>query len=181
MKNAMKYWWLVLLKGIILILLSFFVFGHPVGALVGLALYLGIALMATGFFLIVVAISNRDVDERWGWRLAMGIVDVLFALVLLSNPAVTATVFPFVVGFWIMVYGIMVFSSAFGAKKAGESNWWFSLVIGIVTVILGYIIMTDFLAGTVAITFWLGTGILLFGILNLVVALGLRKLKKAVA
>ena len=45
MKEALKYWWLVLIKGIILVVLSFFIFGHPVSALVGLALYIGIFII----------------------------------------------------------------------------------------------------------------------------------------
>lgn len=179
MKNAMKYWWLVLLKGIILILLSFYVFGHPVGALLGLTLYLGIALMMTGFFLIAAAISNKDVDDQWGWRLAEGILDVILAFILLANPAVTAAVFPFVVGFWMIFYGIMIFSGSFTVKKSGEGTWWLNLLIGLLTIFMGYIIMTDFFAGTVAITFWMGAGILLFGIINVVMALNMRKLNKA--
>ncbi len=98
MKEALKNWWLVLIKGIILVLLSFFVFRHPVSALIGLALYIGISLMVTGVLLIITSLSNRN-REQWGWQLAEGIIDVLFALILLSNPAVTASVFPFVVGF----------------------------------------------------------------------------------
>jgi uncharacterized membrane protein HdeD (DUF308 family) len=44
MKNQFKYWWLILLRGIILIALAWYVFVNPVGALVGLALYIGIGL-----------------------------------------------------------------------------------------------------------------------------------------
>ena len=179
MKNAMKYWWLILLKGIILILLSIYVFGHPVGALLGLAVYLGTALLLTGIFLIAAALSTRDTDDQWGWRLTEGILDVIFAIILLANPAVTATVFPFVVGFWMIFYGIMIFTGSFGLKKSGEGTWWLNLIVGILTVFMGYVIMSDFLAGTAAITFWIGTGILLFGIVNVVIALNLRKVNKA--
>ena len=83
MKSILKLWWVVLIKGIILVLLSFFVFKHPVEALVGLALYLGIALLITGIGLIITSIANSKSDENWGWQLTEGIVDVLFALVLL--------------------------------------------------------------------------------------------------
>lgn len=176
MREALKYWWLILIKGIILILLSFFIFGHPVSALVGLALYIGITLMATGFLLIVTALSNRNSDDQWGWKLTEGIVDVLFAFILLSNPAVTATVFPFVVGFWMIFYGIMLFTGSFAAKKVGDSSWWMNLIGGILTVIFGYIIMTDILTGAIAITFWIGSGFMLFGLINISMAFRMKKL-----
>lgn len=179
MKEAMKYWWLVLIRGIILIVLSFFIFGHPVSALVGLAIYIGISLMVTGVLLITTALSNRKSDDQWGWTLASGVIDVIFAFILLSNPAITATVFPFVVGFWMIFYGVSLFTGSFSAKKAGDNNWWISLLGGILTVIFGYIIMTDILTGAIAITFWIGAGFLLFGFINLSIAFRMKKLNAA--
>lgn len=180
MKEALKYWWMVLLKGIILIVLAFFVFRHPADALVGLAIYLGIGLLFVGFLLIAFSLSVRKEDDNWGWRLAEGIIDVIFAAVLLANPEVTAAVFPFVVGFWLMVYGVMLFSGSFALKKDGDSNWWLSLLIGILTVLFGYFITANMLAGAIAITTWMGLGFLLVGILNVSASLKLRKLNKVV-
>jgi uncharacterized membrane protein HdeD (DUF308 family) len=70
MKNQFKYWWLILLRGIILIALALYVFVNPVGALVGLALYIGIGLLITGIFEISTALSLRKVNDNWGWNLA---------------------------------------------------------------------------------------------------------------
>lgn len=180
MKNKAKNWWLVLIKGIILILLSFFVFQHPIESLVGLALFVGISLLLTGIFIIIAAISVSKYDDNWGWRLAEGIMDVIFAIVLLSNPGITAAVFPFIVGFWMIVYGIMVFSGSFKSKKEGDGNWWLSLLGGILTVLFGWFVMTDFFTGAVAITIWIGLGFLILGIVNIVISMKLKKLDKIV-
>ncbi len=178
MKKAFKYWWLVLIKGIILILISFFVFRHPVDALVGLTLYIGIGLMVTGILLILTSLANSN-REQWGWQLAEGIIDVLFAIILLTNPAVTASVFPFVVGFWIMIYGVIIFSNAFSLKKEGEQSWWMNLITGILTVIIGYFITSNIVFGAFTITFWIGFGLLFFGILNISLAFRMKKLNAA--
>lgn len=180
MENKAKNWWLVLLKGVVLIILSIFVFRHPVGSLLGLAIFIGWSLMLTGVFLVIAAISVRKIDENWGWRLAEGIMDVIFGFVLLSNPGITAAVFPFIVGFWMMIYGVMIFSGSFKAKKEGDSNWWLSLFGGIITVLFGWFVMTDFLTGAIAITMWIGMGILLLGIVNVTVSLRLKKLNAAI-
>ena len=180
MKSILNLWWVVLIKGIILVLLSFFVFKHPVGSLVGLALYLGIALLITGIGLIITSIAHSKADENWGWQLSGGIIDVIFALVFLSNPGITAAIFPFIVGFWMMIYGVILFSGSFKDKKEGDSNWWLKLLGGILTVILGYFITANLLAGAVALTLWIGLGILIFGIINISVSFGMRKVKKAI-
>ncbi len=117
MRKKAQNWWMTLIKGIILILLSFYVFQHPVATLVGLAVWVGVALLLTGIFIIIGSIMVSKDDENWGWRLAEGIIDVIFAIVLLSNPGITAAIFPFVVGFWIIVYGVMIFSGFFKLKK----------------------------------------------------------------
>ena len=176
MKEALKYWWLVLIKGIILVLLSFFIFRHPVSALVGLALYIGVSLMATGVLLIITALSNRKEDDQWGWKLAEGIMDAVFAFILLSNPAITATVFPFVVGFWMIFYGIIIFVGSFSNKKAGDKSWWMNSLGGILNVFVGYIVMNDIIAGAFAITFWIGSGVLIFGIVNISAAFRMKSL-----
>ncbi|MDW5288933.1 HdeD family acid-resistance protein [Formosa sp. PL04] len=178
MNNQTKYWWLTLLKGIVLIALAFFTFNHPAEALVGLALYIGIALMVTGVSITFAAISNRHWDDQWGWRLAEGIIDILLASILLSNPAITATTFPFIIGFWMIFYGVMLFAGSFGLKKLGNSNWWITLLGGALTVFVGYVIMNNLFAGVFAITFWMGCGILLFGLANISMAFQLKNAKK---
>ena len=178
MRNQTKYWWLTLLKGIVLIALAFFTFNHPTGALVGLALYIGIALMVTGFSITFAAISNHDSDDQWGWRLTEGIIDVLLASILLSNPEITATTIPFIIGFWMIFYGVMLFAGSFGLKKVGYNGWWVTLLGGILTVFVGYVIMNNLFAGIFAITFWMGCGILLFGLANISMAFQIKNAKK---
>lgn len=178
MKDALKYWWVLLLKGIILILLAFYVFQYPVGTLVGLALYIGFATLITGFFLIFASLSGPR-EENWGWRLAWGIMDVIFGIIMLSSPGISAAVIPFVVGFWVMVSGIFIFVGSFSDKKEGDSGWWVNLINGLLTILVGYIITNNFVAGAVAITFWIGLGFLLAGIFSVSVSLKLRKLQKA--
>lgn len=180
MKQKIKNWWLILIKGILMIFLAFFIFVNPVGTLLGLALYIGITLMITGLLLIVLSISSRKIDDQWGWKLMEGILDLIFAILFLSNPAITAAVFPFVVGFWMIFGGILLFAGSFGSKKEGDKNWWVNLLGGILTAVAGYIMMSDFLTGSIAITFWIGAGFLVYGIANISVSFRLRTLKNVV-
>lgn len=175
--KLLRNWWLILIKGIILIILSFVVFNHPVDALVGVALYIGIALLLTGIVLIFTSISARRSMENWGWKLAEGVLDTLFGLMLLANPGVSAVVLPFIVGFWVLFYGIMLFVDSFEVKKAGLKGWWLQLITGILTVIIGYTITFNPVAGILTITMFMGIAILLFGIYNVILAFGLKNKK----
>jgi len=180
MKEALNYWWMVLIKGILMILLSILIFANPSGTLLGLALYMGIVLLITGLLMIITAISTRKLDSDWGWKLTEGILELIFGFILLSNPAITAAVLPFVVGFWMLFYGIMLFVGSFSLKKAGDSNWWLGLIGGILTALFGYIIMTDFMSGMIAITVWFGIGFMVFGLVNVFRSFSMKNLKAAV-
>ena len=100
MNNSInKNWWLVLLKGLILIGLSFIVFNHPGDTLLGITLIIGIGVLLTGIAIIVIALSGRKDIDNWGWKLAEGMLDVLFGFILIANPEITAVVIPFMIGF----------------------------------------------------------------------------------
>jgi uncharacterized membrane protein HdeD (DUF308 family) len=180
MKQKLNNWWMVLIKGIVLVILAFFVFRHPVDALVGLALYIGIGLLITGIVLVFAAFAVRKVSDTWGWRLAEGIIDIFLGYVLISNPAVTAAVIPFIVGFWIIVYGGILIASSFNDRKEEVSDWWMGLIGGIIGVIIGYFVMSNPLAGAISVTIWIGLGFLILGIANIMGSFKMRKVNKAI-
>ena len=64
--------------------------------------------------------------------------------------------------------------------KDKAKNWWLSLLGGILTVIFGWFVMTDLFAGALAITIWIGIGLLILGIVNIVMSLRLKKLNAAI-
>ena len=177
MKTLQKLWWFTLLRGIILVILAFFVFRHPANALLGVAIYIGISLLITGILQTGASIGFRDSFPNWGWILAGGLLDIVFGFVLLSNPALTAASLPFVIGFWIIVSGIMSFADAFQSKKEEAPLWWLGLLSGVLSVVIGYMIMSNLLFGALTITTWMGIGFAIVGIVNIVIGFKLKSLK----
>ncbi len=167
----------MLLKGIILIVIAFYIIYNPVEALVAMAFYIGISLLLTGALTFIAAISLRKIKDNWGWSMAEGILDIIFAVILLSNPGLTAATIPFIVGFWVIVYGIFVLVNSFQARKNGKAEWWVGVLLGLLTILMGYIITSNILAGTMAITFWIGSGVLISGITSIMIAFRLKKIK----
>jgi uncharacterized membrane protein HdeD (DUF308 family) len=176
-KTLQKLWWFTLLRGIILVILAFFVFRHPANALMGVAIYIGISLLITGLLQTGASIGFKDLFPNWGWILAGGLFDIVFGFVLLSNPALTASTLPFVVGFWIIISGIMSFADAFQSKKEEVPLWWLGLLSGVLSVVIGYMIMSNLLFGALAITTWMGFGFAIVGIVNIVIGFKLKTLK----
>ncbi len=164
----------MLLKGIVLIVLAFIVFWHPVSTLVLLARHFGISLMINGVLLIIAFFSHGKQDETGRWYLLEGIFDLIFSFFLVTNPAITAAVFPIIVGSWMMIYGIILFLRSFRLRKEGDSYWWVNLLAGILTVFFGFFVTNNLLTDAIGITFWMGLGLLIFGIINIFIAIRLK-------
>lgn len=165
-----KNWYMILIKGIIMILLALLIFTSPGGALLAYALYLGIGLALTGIIMIFQGISLRKGNTNWGWIVFEGFLDLFLGFILLANPLVTAAILPFLIGFWAAFYGIYLLINAF--SKTG--NMTMKLVSGILIIIIGNIIMFNpvFVGMTIAI--WVGILLLIAGIYNVIVSFSLK-------
>jgi len=76
-KEAVKYWWLLLLSGLILLAVGILVFASPATAYISLSILFGASILSIGFFETVFAISARKSLEGWGWTLAGGLLDIV--------------------------------------------------------------------------------------------------------
>ena len=176
--SLLKNWWIPLLKGIILVILSIMIFAYPGDAILGLALYIGIAFLFAGILAIITALSFRTQVKGWGWRLAEGMIDIFFGFIVLYNPGLTALVMSFMVGFWFLFYGITSLVDSFGMKDEGVSNWWVGFLWGIFAIIFGFWIMFRPFAGTITIIMLLGTFFMIAGVFNIAFSFVLRGMKK---
>lgn len=172
-KQTSKMWSIPLLKGIILILLAILIFMSPVGALLAWAIYIGIGFIIAGIALIYQGFSLRGVTEGWGWKVFEGIIDLFLGFILLANPALTASIFPFIIGFWGVVAGASVFISGLSEKEGR----WIKILFGILIFLLASVIMFNPLGAALSIAVWIGILLLLAGIGNLIFAFQVKGLR----
>ncbi len=153
-----------------MILLAFLVFSSPGGALLTFSLYIGIAFLVTGIFVIFRGISLRKVSSNWGWSVFEGFLDLFLGYVMLSNPLVTAEVFPFIFGFWATFYGIFLIIDSL----SGTNNKTAKIISGILIIIFGNIIMFNPLFAGLTLAIWAGVLLLVAGIHNVIISFSLK-------
>lgn len=175
--NTVKYWWVYLLSGILLLITSFYVFRYPVASYLSLSIFLGYAILFYGVFQIVFSISNRESVAGWVWQLVMGIIDVLLGIYLIANPGISMATLPFIVGFWVILRSFSLFSfpSFMPEVSKGTKTW---LVIGgIVIFILGLLIIFNPAFGMVTIITFTGAAFFLAGVYNIMLSFGVKNIK----
>ncbi|WP_242917214.1 HdeD family acid-resistance protein [Pontibacter liquoris] len=170
-----RHWWLLSLKGVVLILLGILAFLFPISIIIGLAVYIGVFLVFMGVLLIVAAFANKD-KSQWGWILAIGLFDVVLGAVLMFYPLLTAIAFAILTGFWAIFTGMLQIVAFFSVRKLHSGTWILMLLTGLLTILLGMYLIGSPFSGAVALTYLLGLEALLVGFMSLVYSFRLRKI-----
>lgn len=138
-----KNWWLITIKGLILIFLGFYILKFPVSGMLGLIFYGGVLLFISGLILATFAIITRKTHRGWAWQMAEGLLDILLAIILLSNIGLTAITLPYVFAFYGILTGIFWIFQSFFFKNNRYQFWGVVLVAGLFSLIIGILIFID--------------------------------------
>ena len=176
-KTAVKQWYLPLIVGILLVVLGFYVLSTPASSYLALSLIFSISFLFSGVMEIIFSLSNKNEIEGWGWYLTGGILNALFGLLLLSNPAISLATLPFVIGFFVMFKSVQYLSFSLDLKQYGVKNWGWILFFSILGIIFSFILVWNPVFAGLTIVIWTGMAIISSGFASCVLAFQLKKLK----
>ena len=162
-------WWLILVQGILAIVVGILFLTNPVTTSKTLVGFLGSYWLILGILDIVGLFRDRT---AWGWKLFTGIIGILAGGIILTNffgsdvtsldrllvTAGVATAFAWVIGFLGVFYGIIMLIQAF--RGAG----WGAAILGVLTIIFGFIILSNPLWTALGLPFVIGIWLLIGGI-----------------
>lgn len=138
---------------------------------------LGIALLVGGGLMIFSWYRGRGRNASV-ITLAEGIVFAIAGLIVLVAPRFLISIVPFAVGACITLNGIFNLAQAFDQRKARYDRWNMSLAMGILTVVLGVLIMLNPFSTMEMLLVAIGVIIIYNGVSNLLIELGYRKIYK---
>lgn len=169
-------WWVVLLRGLAAIVFGILAFMWPGLTLAVLVIMFGAFIFVDGIFGTIDAIKHRKELDNWWFWLLDGIVGVLAGAVMLFMPGISAVVLLFFIAAWSIVGGVMRIFAAIQLRKhiTGE---WLLVLSGVLSIVFGIAIVAVPHAGLVSIAWIIGIWALAFGILFVMLAFRLRKLK----
>ena len=180
-KRAVRYWWLLLPAGIILLLLGVYVIVRPEQSYLGMSVLFGWIIFAIGVLEIILAASNRHYITGRGWMLAGGIIEAIIGLILIFNVALSAATMPIVLGFWLLFRGF----SAIGlggdmqAMRVPGSGW--TIASGVLLLLCAlWMIFQPLVFGTTAVIVWVGVSLLFAGAAACSFAVQLRRAHECV-
>ena len=131
--------WQLIVAGVLFILFGFACAFFPGLTLASIAFMVGAAFVVSGVVNIATFIRDRELLGFSGWILAYGILDVLIGAMFVIHPFAFATVLPWVIGAFVLVFGVYEVVAAFMIKRSGLPLWGWMLVSGIISIVIGFL------------------------------------------
>lgn len=114
---------------------------HPGDTLITAARIVGIALIVIGAIGVLNQLLRKE--DRIIPAIIVYAVEVVAGLVILSSPAFVISLYPIIIGIIIALYGLSDVLSAVQMKRLGMAAWKPSIVMAIISVILGVLILCN--------------------------------------
>jgi uncharacterized membrane protein HdeD (DUF308 family) len=167
-----RNWWAVAIRGAVAILFGLVALFLPGATILSLVLLFAAYTFVDGVFAIVAAVRAAQHNERWGYLILEGLVDIAVAAIAMLWPGITVVAFVLLIAFWALLSGVLLLAAAF--KLSADDGRWWAVLAGVASVIYGALLIVAPMVGALVLTWWLGAYALVFGVALLVLAFRLR-------
>jgi uncharacterized membrane protein HdeD (DUF308 family) len=168
-------WWLVLLKGMVLLALGLVFLVWPAKSVVTVTVFIGLLLTFDGLFGVLSGLlSSRNEDHRWS-SVIQGLIAIALGLAVFNWPKITLGFLIFVLAAWMLVIGIFTVATAISLRKEMYGNWLIS-AMGLFALLLSLVLFTNPAGTVVFLSVIYGVVTLITGIFTIALAMDLKKL-----
>lgn len=163
-------WWLLLVRGIIAILFGIIALLMPGVTFLSLAVLWGVYAITDGILGLYIGVK-----QKWTQMIFYGGVSLLAGIIAIIWPQVAGLTVVFLLGIFLVVRGVTEVAAAFRLRKEID-NEWMLILGGILSIIAGLIMCFRPGVGVVYVVWMIGFFAILFGILQISLAMRLRRL-----
>lgn len=168
-----KYWWTILLPGILLIPCGcWFLFSPSIGYFTITTILLWL-LILTGFIQLIIAFNTSRHTAGWGWWIAGGIIDIFLGFMMLGNIGFSAMILPYFFAFIFLYKGVANVISAF-VSMTHRKSWWIYLVNGLLLIVMAALFFVAPVSAMITIDFLIGIAFIYWGLYLVLFSLDLR-------
>jgi len=168
-----KSGWIVAL-GIVYLIAGFIALGSVVSATVATVFVVGIMMIISGVAEVISAFQLKSWGKFILWVL-LGLLYIFAGFVTFENPLLAAAVLTLALGACLVASGIMRIVLAFSMK--GGSPWMLVALSGLITLVLGIIILAHWpVASLYILGIFLGVDLVFAGVSWIFLGLGVRKI-----
>ncbi len=170
-------WWAIVVRGVFAVLFGLAAFVWPGLTLTVLVLLYGAYALVDGVLAVIWSLAGRHPGAfPWGVLLA-GVAGIFFGVITFLWPGLTALALLYLIAAWAIVRGVFEVVAAVHLRREIEGEWLLALS-GILSVLLGIVLILAPGAGALAVIWWVGATALVFGVLMILLGLRLKGLRQ---
>ncbi|MCR5773894.1 MAG: DUF308 domain-containing protein [Lachnospiraceae bacterium] len=102
---------------------------------------IGVLLLVAG--VVGIILGFRGDEAYFAYTMTGAVVSVVAGIICLVKPEIIRDIVPLFMGVVILATGVFNIANAISAKRAGASRWVVSLILALITVILGIVILVN--------------------------------------
>ena len=176
-KNA---WWMLLIRGIFLVLFGILAVTWPGLALYTFIIFFSVFALVHGLMAVIGSIANRAGNEDWWLVLLEGVVSIIIGIMAFAWPGVTALMLAYFIAAWALIMGILRIYGAIKLRKVIEGEW-LLIIGGIISALFGIFVFARPLAGALVLAWLIGIYAIVFGLLGIILSFRVRSWQKKMA
>lgn len=173
-----RTWWVFLIGGIAAVVFGVLAFVNPGMALFVLAMFFAASVLVDGVFSIIGSVQNREKDGWW-IMLLIGILGLVVGGFALLNPPVSIMAFIYLVAFQAILLGVFLIMLGYKVRKA-TSREWILYVTGALSVLFGFLVVLNPLAGGMSIVYMIASWAIVIGALKIFFGFKVKNLPERV-
>ena len=158
-----RYWWMILLRGVIAVLFGVMLLVSPGISLASLVFLFGFFVLADGIGNVVTAFGGRKEEDHWWVLLLAGLAGIGVGILTFMSPGITALALLFYIAVWAIVTGVLQIVAAIRLRKEIQGEFWMVLG-GLASVVFGVLVMARPGAGALAIVTFIGIYAIVVGV-----------------
>lgn len=172
-----RRWQLVVVRGVVAVLFGVVAIAWPAITVLALALLWGAYLLVDGIASIVMAVGQGN-DRLY--LIVLGVLGIAAGVISFVWPQITVIVLLLLIAVWAIVAGVLQIAAAVRLRKVIR-NEWFLAISGVVTLILGLLLIVQPAEGALALLVAIATFAIAWGVVLIVFGLRLRQLRPQAA
>lgn len=167
-------WWVFLLRGFAALLFGILAFVWPGITLLSLTILFGAYVFVDGILALAAAFGGLA-GSRWWALLLEGIVCLIVAFFVWTEPLASTVALIYFVAAWAIVTGIIEIVAGIQLRDH-ISNEWMYVLAGLASIVFGVLVVRNLGAGALAIAWLVGIYAIIFGVLQLALSYRLNRL-----
>ncbi|MBR3414086.1 MAG: DUF308 domain-containing protein [Bacteroidales bacterium] len=167
----------LIITAVLLIALGVVCIIHPGASFASTAWLMGLLIIASGISSLIFGLRAQAFLPNAGSTTLLAVFQIIVGLMLATDILASEVALIAVFSMWVLFEGVSLAVLSIDYKKGGYDRWWLMLLLGLCSIVLGFLALRNPEKTGIFLGVLLGIGILANGIVRIVAFFGLKRIE----